>query len=392
MRQSILDQFSAEQESDYTREEAIGAVASAYSRPAREVIEEPEPEIVEIDDGDTLPELPPDAFAGWAADYVLALSESAEVSPALPLMLLMPALASTCQKRFTVLIEPGYREPLCIYTAPALESGERKTAVHHPIIKPIMAVQRGLRDSAKGSVAEAKVKREWAEKQSKMLEKDMMDAEMTGDKEETARILAERVKLLKETPQETHLPQLIIEDFTEAALSVALSCNGESLLVTSDEGGLFDNLGGRFNDHPEIDLFLKAHAASPHTVNRTGRDNVFLMRPLLSVAISPQPGVLARAGTIPGFADRGLLARFLWALPRSNVGQRHLTPKPVPMAVDLAYTDRVQRMARDGYEFSPAQPIVLELNAEAYAVWKAFQRELEPRMGKRGDLQIITAL
>ena len=396
---ATLEGYADHQADDYTAEEAAASARSAYSRPAREPAAVrvaadaddggADPAILPLTDGDDLPEIPPTVLPEWAARYASELSEAKEVSPTLATLLMLPVIASTCQRLYVVEVEGSYAEPLCLYASPALDSGERKTAIHGPIVKPIREFQGQLRQDAGDAAAEAEVKRRLAEKQIKGMEKQVDEVRAMGDTAEVERLEKEIIRLTLTAPKPGGLPQLVMQDFTDAALGVALSENGESLLVTSDEGGLFDNLAGRFSDVAEIDLFLNAHTGGAHTVNRTGRDNVVLERPLLSVAVSPQPGVLAKLGAKPGFSDRGLLARFLWALPRSSVGRRALEPAQIPAAVKELYHSRLTILAQRGHGREAVEPTSLRLCPDAYGLWKAFERWLEPRIGSAGDLRSI---
>ncbi|MFQ5464055.1 MAG: DUF3987 domain-containing protein, partial [Phycisphaerae bacterium] len=153
---------------------------------------------------------------------------------------------------------------------------------------------------------------------------------------------------------------------------------------------LFDNLSGRHKDVSEIDLFLKAHTGSPHTVNRVGRENIFLERPLMSVGISPQPTILAKLAQKDGFLGRGLTARFLWAIPVSMVGSRKLDAATVDPVVADRYRNGIMAMAHQGIEHQ-GEPIRLRLSDGAYDRWKAYERQLEPRIGPHGDLRQIKA-
>lgn len=376
---------------DYTEAEALATVRSAYSRPAREPAKAsgqpaaPDPPVIPLIEQD-LPDITPDVLPRWSQDHAVELSAAKEVPLAMATLLQLATMASCVQRAFRVQVEPSYAETLCIYAAPALDSGERKTAIHGPVVAPLFAFQKTLREQAQTELQAAAVKRRLIEQQIKALEREHLRADPAGRHDIEQQIVA----LTNQLPPVQGLPQVIVEDFTEAALGVALANNRESLLVTSDEGGLFDNLSGRHSDISEIDLFLKGHVGSPHTVNRIGRDNLFLRRPLLCVAISPQPAVLAKLASKDGFLGRGLTARFLWALPKSRVGSRNLDPAKVDFYTVQAYRNGVLAMARIGHAHE-GDPLWLQLDADAYAAWKAFEREVEPRMGPDGDLRQIKA-
>lgn len=384
----VLREYARHLGDDYTEDEAVATARSAFSRPPREPArakgqDAPDPPVIPLED-QALPDITPDALPKWARDHATALSAAKEVPVTMATLLQLATMASCVQRAFTVQVESSYAEPLCIYAAPALESGERKTAIHGPVVGPLFAFQKLLRDQAETELRAAQVQRRLVEQQIKALEKRHLKA----DPDQRRDIKQQIVELTGKLPPVQGLPQVIVEDFTEAALSVALASSGESLLVTSDEGGLFDNLSGRHSEISEIDLFLKAHTGSAHTVNRVGRDNLFLERPLLSVGISPQPAVLARLAGKEGFLTRGLTARFSWALPQSRVGRRKLNPAAIRVGISQAYRDGVIAMADLGQRHD-GDPIVLRLSHDAYAIWKAFEREIEPRIGPDGDLQQI---
>lgn len=331
-----------------------------------------------------LPTIRPVAMPTWAINHALAVSQAKEVCISFATLLQLAVMASCVQRAFCVSVEPSYTEKLCIYVAPSLESGERKTAVHGPIVRPLMAYQKKLRSDAQSHLITARVGQRLIEQEIKMLEKKHLNS----DEDQRRWIREQIIQLNNSLPAIKGLPQVIIEDFTEAALSVALEANRESLLVASDEGGLFDNLSGRHSDISEIDLFLKSHTGSPHVVNRIGRENLLLESPLLSVAISPQPAVLARLARKEGFVDRGLTARFLWALPGSKIGKRSLTPGSIGPPALQEYSCGIQGMAELGFKHE-GDPNRLQLSPNAHAIWKSFERAIEPRLGRGGDLRHI---
>src|SRR5207253_1149882 len=116
------------------------------------------------------------------------------------------------------------------------------------------------------------------------------------------------------------LPRLYVDDCTPERLASLMAEQGGRMAVFSDEGGVFDILSGRYSKGvPNLDLWLKGHSVSPVRVDRADRARppILLDRPRLTVGISPQPDVLASLRDKPGFRGRGLLARFLYGLPKS---------------------------------------------------------------------------
>jgi len=155
----------------------------------------------------------------------------------------------------------------------------------------------------------------------------------------------------------------------------------------SDEGGIFDIVAGRYSRGvPNLDVFLQAHAGSPVRVHRGSREPVDLHNPCLTVAVSCQPYVLAEMGDNKAFRGRGLLARFLFAVPRSRLGFRTLRSKEIPQAVidlwqRLVYSMLDADQERD--EYGNAVSLTISLSPAAYRIWKTEQHanEIEMRPG-----------
>lgn len=340
-----------------------------------------DPPITPIE-GEALPIISADILPDWARDYVRALADSAEMDETLGTLTALAAIASTLQHQFKVETVEGHTEHLPIMASAAMPSGERKSSTHNRLIAPLIEAQK---EPAKDRRTEQKrigIERRIAERQIKALEREEPNSP-DDKKKQIESIMAIELAMLAQIGDR----QLVVNDFTEAALTRALASNEESLLCASDEGGLFDNLAGRFTDTPEIVLVLDAHCGSPFTVNRVGNGVTSLNRPLLSIAITPQPGVLARLGNHPGFIDRGLVARFLWAMPASRVGTRTLQSKPIDFNTANRYESALKALAIQHRAAGNMQKI--KLSTAAFCAWQSFALEIEPRMGKSGDLAAI---
>ena len=72
-----------------------------------------------------------------------------------------------------------------------------------------------------------------------------------------------------------------------------------------------------------IDVYLKSHSASTMRTDRAKR-KAHLDKPALTFGLAIQPGILADTAKIKRFRDSGLLARFLYAIPKNNVGTRNM--------------------------------------------------------------------
>jgi hypothetical protein len=149
-------------------------------------------------------------------------------------------------------------------------------------------------------------------------------------------------------------------------------------------------MAGRYSSggQPNLDVYLKGHSGSMLRVDRKGRPAEHVQQPALTVGLAVQPDVLRSLSGEPGFRGRGLLARFLFALPASRVGGRRTDATPLQPAVRTTYAAELGTLARS-LEAAGSPPFRLCLSKPAEAALFAFANELEPRLGDGGDLNHV---
>jgi hypothetical protein len=96
-----------------------------------------------------------------------------------------------------------------------------------------------------------------------------------------------------------------------------------------------------------------------------------------------QPAVIEGLAETAAFRGRGLLARFLYAAPQSWIGRRQIAPAPVPDATREAYRQAVRKLAEAEGEF------VLQLAADAAALLRDWETEIEAMLGEGGQMEIM---
>jgi replicative DNA helicase len=151
-------------------------------------------------------------------------------------------------------------------------------------------------------------------------------------------------------------------------------------------------MAGRYNQAagPNLGVYLKGHAGDLLKVDRRGRPPEYVDRPCLTIGLTVQPDVLQGLADRPGFRGRGLLARFLYALPPSLVGHRQAGAPPVPAPLADRYAVELQTLAAS--LTTPASlagdgPTMLTLEPAAAELLLDFERTLEPRLAAgTGDL------
>jgi hypothetical protein len=317
---------------------------------------------------------------GWLGDMAAAVAENTETPLELAGLLSLSIGSSCFAGKIRIQTEPGYLEPLNLYVCVAMESGNRKTGTLTPLLKPLVDWESEEKLRLEPERARLQSERHTLELRIAKLQKEAANSNAP------ATFFAKIHELEADLPDVPSPPRLFVDDCTPEALAQRMEENGERMGVFSDEGGIFDILAGRYSRGvPNLDLFLKGHSGSPVRVDRANKERppIMLNNPCLSVGISPQPVVLEGLAQNPIFRGRGLLARFLYALPESPLGYRSLVFRPISPEVEARYTSGLRWLI----SFRPETPLILELDEHAYREWKEFQLALEPQFRQGGLLE-----
>lgn len=191
-------------------------------------------------------------------------------------------------------------------------------------------------------------------------------------------------------PAELRAPRLFTEDVTAERLQAMLSEYGERMALLSDEAGIFQIMAGIYNGgSSNLDAFLKGHAGTAMRVDRAGRE-AHVDKPALSFGLALQPGVLSEVAASRRFRDSGLLARFLYAMPASNVGKRDVRRRvPVSDQVRDDYEAALFRLLED-VPAVPGKPRVLPMTDPALELWVSFAQDIEDHQGEGGRYESIS--
>jgi hypothetical protein len=295
-------------------------------------------------------------------------------------------LAAAAGGRVEVEVRPGWREPVNLFTATTAGPAERKSAVQAVMTRPLFDAEVHLAEAGQAVRREAETTQDVTSRAA-----DQAKAKAgRADGAQREEMLAEAIAAMAQASGITvpAIPRIIADDVTPEAAASLLAEQGGRLAVISAEGGIFDILAGRYSHNlPTLDVFLKGHAGDPIRVDRRSRPPELVQRPALTLALMIQPAVLAAIARTDAFRGRGLLARFLYALPPSRVGRREADPAPVPPAVAQEYTDLIRGLAITLADWT--DPAVLLLTPAAAELVIDIARRLEPRLGPAGDLAHI---
>lgn len=365
-----------------------GGVSSVLSS---DFAEWPEPTAIT---GPQPEDMTPEDFPGFVGEMVKAVSENSETPVELPGLVALGILATGCQQRFEIACDGQHTEPTNLWVCPALESGNRKTAVLNELSKPVRIYERHARAAKAESLRQAESLRRTFEKRIEALR---TKAAKAADNQQMADIQREIEAVEREMPPVEYPPTLTADDITPEHVATILSRQGERLTLLSDEAGIFELMAGRYSRGiPNLDVYLQGHAGGPVRVDRGSRESIDLERPCLSVCVSPQPSVLEDIGQRKDFAGRGLLARFMFAVPKSRLGFRSHRPKPIPAHVAERWSSVIHRMLaieQRTNRFGKPEPETIYLSPEAYRSWKSEQlaNELDMRPGNSWATQTAWA-
>lgn len=274
----------------------------------------------------TLPAWPDNVFPGSIQTFVTALSASTETPPELAALMVLAGISSAAQGKYRVRVKQDYFEPVNIWTCVALPPGSRKTAVQQAATAPLTAWEKQRREAVEPKMKQAESEHPTLSARIAQLRK------MSGKASEAEfqQLKAEIAEAEAELPEIPMPPQVWAQDVTPENLATIMAANNERMAILSDESGIFDIMAGRYSGGiPNLDLFLQGHARSPVKVNRGSRVAIAMQSPALTLGLSPQPEVLRGLTDNPSFRGRGLLGRFLYALPCSNLGYRTLNASPM---------------------------------------------------------------
>jgi hypothetical protein len=341
-------------------------------------------------DAVTTPDFPTRVLPPRIRAFVEELAMATQTPADLPALLTLATVSAAVAKRFEVELRAGWREPLNVYALVALPPASRKSAVFSEVKAPLEAHERREAELAEPRIRELEGRKRVAEKR---LDKCIDEgARSTGEKD----CLEAEGRRLEATEQLGSIvvpprPRFIVSDITAEKIASMLAEQGGRLAVMDAEGGLFGVLSGRYSSGaPNFEVLLKGHSGDDLRVDRQGRPPDFVASPALTLALAVQPDVVRSLAGTPGFRGQGLLGRFLYAIPESNIGRRKLDVPPVSDAARLSYHDCVAQLlsipspaCADG---GAPRAAALRLSDEARARFRSFEETVEGRLGDRGDL------
>ncbi|MFD3805045.1 YfjI family protein [Streptomyces sp. NPDC058619] len=326
-----------------------------------------------------LPPFPAHVFPEWLCAFVRAVAEETQTPIDLPGSIALSVLAAAAGGRSVVHVRGSWREPTNLYVVCALPPANRKSAVFSLLTDPLYEAEKKLQVTMAPAIVEAAMTARLAKEAADNAAAKAVKAE-GGKREE---LIAEAIGLAQtaESVAVPVEPLLLADDSTSETVTSLIAEQGGRLAVMSAEGGIFDIIAGRYSGAPNMEVFLKGHAGDRLRVNRQTRRE-YIDRPALTIGLAVQPDVLRDITRVKGFDGRGLLARFLYSMPRSLVGEREVITDQIPEDIAATYAGNVLALTLWLAEWT--DPAVIQLSPEADKALITYQQRVEPQLAARG--------
>lgn len=322
-----------------------------------------------------LPTFPVDALPETVRRYVLAVAESTQTSVDMAAVEALGVVSLCSQGKYFIRGNADWVEPLNIYTVVILSPAERKSSVLSMMIRPVEEYEKEENSRRNAGIIESQMVLSRLEKEKRCLVERASKGKATEEE-----VRAKAAEIAKYEPIKPL--RLFVDDVTSEKLTSVLAENKGCAAVVSAEGGIFDIISGLYSRNVNIDVFLKGHSGDTIRVDRIGRASESIIHPALTMVLAVQPEVLNGLMSNNTFRGRGLTARFLYSMPKSTVGSRSFSTKPIPEGVRARYQALIETILSSDNEQEP-----ISLDDGAADVLEGLFNEVEGRL--KGDLAEI---
>lgn len=323
-----------------------------------------------------LPSFPVDALPETVRRYVLAVAESTQTSVDMAAVEALGVGSLCSQGKYFIQGNADWAEPLNIYTVVILPPAERKSSVLSMMIRPVEEYEKEENSRRNAGIIESQMVLSRLEKEKRSLVERASKGKATEEE-----VRAKATEIAKYEPVKPL--RLFVDDVTSEKLTSVLAENKGRAAVVSAEGGIFDIISGLYSRNVNIDVFLKGHSGDTIRVDRIGRASESIIHPALTMVLAVQPEVLNGLMSNNTFRGRGLTARFLYSMPKSTVGSRSFSTKPIPEGVGARYRALIETILSSDNEQEP-----ISLDDGAREVLEDLFNEIEGRL--KGDLAEIS--
>ncbi|MBR1382622.1 MAG: DUF3987 domain-containing protein [Ruminococcus sp.] len=322
-------------------------------------------------DGTNLLPFPVNALPPILGDMADAIATTTSTDVAMAGTSILSAVSYCFSGVYRMSAKRDHTEPLVLYSLTVAEPSFKKSPVISLVKRPYATFAHDWNESNKQDIFKSQAER-------KLLESKMLALEKKDDV--TAEEIAKLQTDLSNIPQ-SNFRRIAVDDVTPESLVRLLEENG-TLLMISDEAGMLGNFSGRYsNNVPNIDLLLKCWNGETFISDRATRASIVLKKPYMSVCLACQPYVFDSMINNTAFRGSGLIARFLYCFPKSNIGTRKYDTQAVPEAVIENYKNLTYKLLQDKFTYHSDMEKYLHFDHKAYGEFVDYYNNyIEPQL------------
>lgn len=323
-------------------------------------------------------EFPVDALPDKIRPYIQATAESLQVSVDMVATFVVAIISLCVQGKYKIQVKPDWEEPVNLYAVVVMRPSERKSPTLKMVSAPVFEYMEEENERRQPEISENETKKKILTGQITNISRKIAGSYKKKDSEYTMSDLLECQEELRKLEEEGLKElKLIVDDVTPEALVSTMKENNDRIGIVSAEGGIFGTMAGRYNDHTNIDIFLKGYSGEYYSTARIGRQGNTLKHPLITIVLAVQPQVICDIMDNKEFSGRGLLARFLYSIPNSLVGSRKYRTEPVNKALKEDYNNLIKDLLKTNeMDFERT----IHLSEEADLQSEIYNQQIERRL------------
>ncbi|QWG38115.1 DUF3987 domain-containing protein [Bacillus mycoides] len=336
-------------------------------------------EIIPFDEYE-VPLFPIEVFPTWLRDYIEGVAEQTQTPIDMACMMVLSVLSVALAKKFSIEPSKGWYESLNTYLITFMPPSNRKSSVFKAFTFPMLEHENEENTKRRIAIEQSRHEKDVLERLIEDLKKDLVKAKQKQSEEDAAAIQGELNAKIEEMEKAefVHPIRYFTDDVTPEQLITLMLNNAGRMAVLSAEGGFFDLIKGRYSSNTNIDVYLKGFSQDQITVDRRGRTEK-VDDPHLTVGLFAQLDVIKRLPEY--FYNRGLMARFLYAVPKSFIGYRKIETAEIREEVQLLYSKQIKRLLNLQHE-----NVVLVLSDEAQTLFNKYRIHMETLMREGNEL------
>lgn len=330
------------------------------------------------------PEIPASLLPGIFGKFSKALSMETETPSALTVFGVLGAVSASVGHRYVVSPKTGWNEPINCYLLLALPPGNAKSIVLKRCTKAIVDWEKEQVKELLPEITRIKSKRKT---QEQIIEQRRKSIVKLKDKDRQAREMEEIAILEQQLEDIPFIPEIFATDATPESLAQSISDQAGRFSILSDEGGIMEVVSGLYSGgQANINIILNGIDGGPVRIRR--KDKSIDLNPLLTFLLVVQPVIIKTMGEKRTFTGKGMMERFLYALPKSKLGYRSHQAEPMSEQLQDDYNRRITSLldANINQNDTEQEKLTLTLESGALEGWQGFQLYVETQLRPNGKL------